>query len=86
MRKVKAKGGPLDGKTVLVHENDHTFAHHADAGGSYVVEGLMATWEAKASAADTQAQPPAPKPARRRPAPKPKPVAPDAADSAMQVV
>lgn len=43
-RKVKAQGGPLDGKTVLVHVNERTFAHHADTSGAYTVGDAEAVW------------------------------------------
>lgn len=43
-RKVKAQGGPLDGKTVIVHENERTFTHHADTSGAYTVGDTEAVW------------------------------------------
>ena len=43
-RKVKALGGPLDGKTVIVHENERTFTHHADTSGAYTVGDTEAVW------------------------------------------
>ena len=43
-RKVKAQGGPLDGKTVLVHTNERTFTHHADTSGAYTVGDTEAVW------------------------------------------
>lgn len=42
--KVKAQGGPLDGKTVLVHVNESTFTHHADTSGVYTVGETEAVW------------------------------------------
>lgn len=45
MHKVKAKGGPLDGKTVLVHETQTSFTHHADGAGTYTVNSKTATWK-----------------------------------------
>ena len=44
MRKINITGGPLNGKTYLIHENRHTFTHHADTTGHYTVEGNTATW------------------------------------------
>lgn len=57
MRKVTAKGGPLDGKSFLIHQNEHALTHHANTGGSYKVDGLTALWDAKTSDTDAQAQP-----------------------------
>lgn len=51
-RKVKVSGGPLDGKTVVVHETQQTFTHHADQDGSYLVNQKAATWKPKTKAKD----------------------------------
>lgn len=68
-RKVAVKGGPLDGKTVVVHDTQTTFTHHADKGGEYTVSEKTATWKAHKPAAEAvQTKVSAPKPAR---APKP---------------
>lgn len=46
-RKVKAQGGPLDGKTAIVHENERTFTHHADTSGAYTVGDAEAVWTSR---------------------------------------
>lgn len=81
-RKLKAQGGPLDGKTVIVHETQKTFTHHGDTDGHYKVNEKSVTWQSNAKPAEA----PAPKTARTskaKSAPKPKPQAPAPADAAV---
>lgn len=52
-RDVTAKGGPLDGKTVTVHETQETFTHHADTSGSYKVNEKSVTWQPNTKPAES---------------------------------
>ena len=45
-RRIKANGGPVDGKTFDVPETSATFTHHAAPGGHYKVNAKTATWVA----------------------------------------
>lgn len=56
-RKLKAQGGPLHGKTVLVHENQKTFTHHGDTDGHYQVNEKSVTWHPKTKPTDGEAKP-----------------------------
>lgn len=67
-RKLKAQGGPLDGRTVIVHETQETFTHHADTGGHYKVNEKSVTWQSHT--------PPVEKPKRTTKAKAPRPTAP----------
>ena len=52
---IRAKGGPLDGKSFDVHETAETFTHHAAPGGTYKVNAKTATWQpTKPSKADAE--------------------------------
>lgn len=65
-RKLKANGGPLDGTTVLVHETQKTFTHHADRDGHYKVNEKSVTWQPNTKPAEDAApvEKPAPKAVR----------------------
>jgi hypothetical protein len=63
-RKLKAQGGPLHGKTVIVHETQETFTHHADTDGHYKVNEKSVTWQPDTKPTAT-VEKPAPKTTRR---------------------
>lgn len=44
-KKIATKGGPLEGKTFLVHDRQKTFTHHAAPAGHYKVNEKTATWK-----------------------------------------
>ena len=52
-RKLKAQGGPLDGKTVVVHETQKTFTHHGDTDGHYRVNEKSVTWQPNTKPAES---------------------------------
>lgn len=65
-RKITVNGGPIDGKTVIVHDTQETFTHHADQSGVYKVNEKTATWKPHTAPAPAeQADKPAPKPTRK---------------------
>lgn len=80
-RKLKAQGGPLAGKTVIVHETQKTFTHHGDTDGHYQVNEKSVTWHPKTKPTGAEAKPA--RKAQRRAAAKPpvKPQPPAPADA-----
>lgn len=65
--KVTAKGGPLDGKTYVVHETAKQLdPHPAVTGGHYKVNEKTATWQPDAKAKAAASKPT--KPAASKPA------------------
>lgn len=80
-RKLKARGGPLDGKSVIVHETQKTFTHHGDTDGHYKVNEKSVTWQPNTKPTET-VEKPTPKTARTSKAKTaPKPQAPAPADA-----
>ncbi|PRB14478.1 hypothetical protein [Microbacterium sp. MYb62] len=74
-RKLKAQGGPLDGRTVIVHETQKTFTHHGDTDGHYKVNEKSVTWQPNTKPAEETA-PKTARTSKAKSAPKPQVPAP----------